>query len=99
VDGHDLKALVQVLGQKKRQLFGRVWGEQVRATAALAVGQINHPRVARILADYIEDSDPRVSQLARSALTRIRGEAGGRRERKATGVAKPGVSDPTEEPA
>ena len=95
-----LEALVQILGQKKRQLFGRVWGEQVRATAALAVGQINHPRVARILADYVEDSDPRVSQLARSALTRIRGEAGGRRERRATeGVGKPGVSDPTEEPA
>ncbi len=91
-----LEALVQVLGPKKRQLFGRGWGEQVRATAALALGQIPHPRVARILADYVEDSDPRVSQLARSALTRIRGEAGGRREREG---AKPGVPDPTEEPA
>jgi len=96
-----LEALVQVLGQKKRQLFGRGWGEQVRATAALALGQIAHPRAARILAEYMEDSDPRVSQLARSALTRIRGEAEVRRERRATeGVAKPGgASDPTGEPA
>jgi HEAT repeat protein len=100
-DGSCLEALVSVLGQKKRQLFGgRGWGEQVRATAALALGQISHPRAARILAEYVDDSDPRVSQLARSALSRLRGEASGRRDRKTKeDAAKAGIPDPTEEPA
>lgn len=96
-----LDTLAQVLVQRKRPLFGGGWGEQVRATAALALGQIAHPRAARILASHVEDSDARVSQLARSALKRIRGEAEGRRERAAaSGAGEPGgVSDPTEEPA
>jgi len=99
-DASCLEALVLVLGQKKRQLCGRGWGEQVRATAALALGQIPHPRAARILAEYVDDSDPRVSRLARAALARIRADAGGQRDRRATEkAAKPGIPDPTEEPA
>jgi HEAT repeat protein len=38
----------------------------VRATAALALAQINHPRVAEVLANYAHDNDPRVRQIANS---------------------------------
>jgi HEAT repeat protein len=38
----------------------------VRATAALALAQINHPRVAEVLANYSNDNDPRVRQIANS---------------------------------
>ncbi len=38
----------------------------VRATAALALAQINHPRVAEVLANYANDNDPRVRQIANS---------------------------------
>jgi HEAT repeat protein len=39
---------------------------EVRATAALALSQINHPRVAEVLANYANDNDPRVRQIANS---------------------------------
>jgi HEAT repeat protein len=39
---------------------------EVRATAALALSQINHPRVALVLANYAHDNDPRVRHIARS---------------------------------
>ncbi|MBW2720911.1 MAG: HEAT repeat domain-containing protein, partial [Deltaproteobacteria bacterium] len=38
----------------------------IRATAALALAQINHPRVAEVLANYAHDNDPRVRQIANS---------------------------------
>jgi len=38
----------------------------VRATAALALAQINHPRVAEVLANYAHDNDPRIRQIANS---------------------------------
>jgi len=37
----------------------------VRATAAFALTQIDHPKVAEVLALYVEDRDPRVRQIAR----------------------------------
>ncbi|UCE83196.1 MAG: HEAT repeat domain-containing protein, partial [Deltaproteobacteria bacterium] len=37
---------------------------EVRATAALALAQIKHPRVAQMLTQYIQDSDPRIRQIA-----------------------------------
>ncbi|MGD8371400.1 MAG: diguanylate cyclase [Syntrophobacterales bacterium] len=37
---------------------------EVRATAALALAQIKHPRVAQMLTQYTEDSDPRIRQIA-----------------------------------
>ncbi|MGD8254289.1 MAG: hypothetical protein PVF48_07820, partial [Syntrophobacterales bacterium] len=38
----------------------------VRATAALALAQINHPRVAEVLANCANDNDPRIRQIANS---------------------------------
>jgi len=40
----------------------------VRATAAYALSQISHPRVAEVFSLYLEDRDPRVRQSARDYL-------------------------------
>jgi HEAT repeat protein len=38
---------------------------QIRGTAAFALAQIPHPRVAEILSPFVEDPDPRVREIAR----------------------------------
>jgi diguanylate cyclase (GGDEF)-like protein len=38
---------------------------QIRATAAFALAQIPHPRVAEMLSPFVEDPDPRVREIAR----------------------------------
>jgi len=48
------------LFRRKRQ------SPDVRVTAALALSQIDHPRVVQILSGYAEDNDPRVRQIANS---------------------------------
>jgi HEAT repeat protein len=48
------------LFRRKRQ------SAEVRATAALALSQIDHPRVVQILRSYAGDHDPRVRQIANS---------------------------------
>jgi len=40
----------------------------LRATAAFALAQISHPRVAEVFSLYLEDRDPRVRQSARDYL-------------------------------
>lgn len=42
---------------------------EVRATAAFALGQISHPRAAKILASLKNDQDPRVREVAQKNLT------------------------------
>ncbi|MEE8146989.1 MAG: HEAT repeat domain-containing protein, partial [Longimicrobiales bacterium] len=65
-DPAGIDALAKAL---KRDFFGvgRQREEQVRATAAIALRQINHPRAAKVLSRYVRDPDRRVKQLARSA--------------------------------
>jgi HEAT repeat protein len=41
---------------------------EVRATAALALSQIDHPRVIQILSSHADDNDPRVRQIANSVI-------------------------------
>jgi diguanylate cyclase (GGDEF)-like protein len=48
------------LFRRKRQ------SAEVRATAALALSQIDHPRVVQILTSYADDKDPRLRQIANS---------------------------------
>ncbi len=60
-----IQVLAEVLASKG--LFGRRrQSAEVRATAALALTKIDHPRVAQVLANYVNDSDPRVRQIANS---------------------------------
>lgn len=44
----------------------------VRATAAFALAQIPHPRVAEVFSLYLEDRDPRVRQSARDYLKTLK---------------------------
>ena len=41
---------------------------QVRATAAFALAQIPHPRIAEILSPFVEDQDLRVKEIARNRV-------------------------------
>ena len=52
------------LFRRKRQ------SAEVRATAALALSQIDHPRVVQILTSYADDKDPRLRQIANSLKLR-----------------------------
>jgi HEAT repeat protein len=70
-DGVDL--LARVLG--KRKLIRRRWDQQVRATAAMALRQIDDPKAAKILQRFARDKAVRVRQLA-SAPTESLDETG-----------------------
>jgi HEAT repeat protein len=48
--------------------FRRKRHPDVRAAAAYAIGRISHPDVRGILANFVEDKDPRVQEIARSAV-------------------------------
>jgi HEAT repeat protein len=61
-----IKALSTVLAQRRLPFFMRRWGEQVRATAAMALRQIPDARAAAVLARYTNDRQTRVRLLARS---------------------------------
>ena len=64
-DPASIDPLAKLLGTKG--LFRRKQhSAEVRATAALALAQIKHPRVAGVLANYTNDNDPRVRQVANS---------------------------------
>jgi HEAT repeat protein len=48
--------------------FRKKRNSRVRATAAFALAQIDHPKVTEVLALYVKDSDPRVRQIARDQV-------------------------------
>ena len=48
--------------------FRKKRNTRVRATAAFALAQIDHPKVAEVLALYVQDRDPRVRQIARDQV-------------------------------
>jgi diguanylate cyclase (GGDEF)-like protein len=62
-----INALGTVLAEKRFALFGYRWNDQVRATAALALRQIDDPAAAAVLQPFAEDRDARIRQLSRSA--------------------------------
>jgi HEAT repeat protein len=64
--GHEaaIDALAKVLSQRKGLFLRRRWNEQVRATAALALRQIDHPRAAKVISRYAKDRHIRVRQIA-----------------------------------
>ncbi|MDH3898453.1 MAG: HEAT repeat domain-containing protein, partial [Deltaproteobacteria bacterium] len=64
-DSASIEPLAKLLASKgflRRQRHSA----DVRATAALALAQINHPRVAEVLANYANDKDLQVRQIANS---------------------------------
>jgi len=61
-----IEALRNVVSPKGFFGFGKGWTGQVRATAVLALRQIEDPRVAGILDQLAKDKDPIIRQLAHS---------------------------------
>ncbi len=62
-----IDVLARVLAKRSPPFFRRRWDDQVRATAAMALRQIEDPQAARILSRYSKDRAVRVRQLARPA--------------------------------
>ena len=58
----DTLDVVDVFFRRKRR------NPQVRATAAFALAQIPHPRIAEILSPFVEDQDLRVKEIARNRV-------------------------------
>ncbi|NIR43302.1 MAG: diguanylate cyclase [Gemmatimonadetes bacterium] len=62
-----IDVLGRVLGKRSPPFFRRRWDDQVRATAAMALRQIEDPEAERVLSRYAKDRAVRVRQLARPA--------------------------------
>ncbi len=62
-----IEPLERVLSQKSFLMMGRRWDGQVRATAVMALRQIEHPRAVALLQQLAKDRDPIVRQLSQSA--------------------------------
>ena len=63
--------LAEMLAPRRVFLFRKNRNAQLRAAAAVALGQIPDPRAVQRLAIFKDDSDPRVREVARSALDSI----------------------------
>jgi diguanylate cyclase (GGDEF)-like protein len=88
-----IDALARVLAERKMLFFGRRWGAEVRATAALALKQIPHPLAGEVLARYENDSDAEVQQVARGRAAPDRGA----RPSRASGALRQISEDPPPE--
>ncbi len=66
-DAAGIDGLGEILSEKRFGFFGFRWNDQARATAALALRQMNDPRAAGVLRDFMEDHDARIRQLSRGA--------------------------------
>jgi HEAT repeat protein len=60
-----IEPLANLLASKGSLWWRKRHSPDVRASAAFALSQIAHPNVARILASYHDDRDPRVREVAR----------------------------------
>jgi diguanylate cyclase (GGDEF)-like protein len=58
--------LADVLSKRKAPFFRKKWDTQVRTSAILALKQISHPRVAKVLSRYEDDTDVQVRLAART---------------------------------
>lgn len=64
-DPASIEPLAKILAHK-RFFFPRKRRAEVRAAAIFALGQISHPQVARKLALFVDDPDPRVREIAKT---------------------------------
>ncbi len=67
-DPVSIEPLAQILAPRSFFSFHKKKSPLVRATAAFALAQISHPRVAEVLARHLEDDDSRVRQAARDVV-------------------------------
>jgi HEAT repeat protein len=66
-----IEPLAEILAPRRILFFNKNRNAQLRAAAALALGQIPDPRAAQRLAIFRDDADSRVREVARSALKSI----------------------------
>jgi len=66
-DAGGVAAMEGLLGRRKFGFLGTYWDDQVRATAALSLRQIDDPSATQALSRFTKDRDPRVRQLSRAA--------------------------------
>ncbi|MFP3869887.1 MAG: HEAT repeat domain-containing protein, partial [Syntrophobacteria bacterium] len=59
-----IEPLGRILAARKFFRGRRKYPDEVRAAAAAALAEIDHPRVAEIFAPLVDDRDPRVKELA-----------------------------------
>ena len=62
-----IEPLAKVLNQKGFISRKPRYSDQVRATAAFALGHIDHPQAMQTLAQFVNDSDQRIRKIAQSA--------------------------------
>jgi HEAT repeat protein len=67
-DPVSIEPLAQILVPHGFFSFIKKRSSLVRATAAFALAQISHPRVAEVLARHLKDDDSRVRQTARDVV-------------------------------
>lgn len=67
-----IEPLEKVLYQKSFILRRPKYSDQVRATAAFALGNIPHPQALKTLAQFVNDSNQRIRAIAQSAVKTVR---------------------------
>jgi len=69
-DSKSIDALARILQAPGFLLFGKKYGPEVRASAALALTQMNDPRVVETLTKWTKDKNAQVSDIARAVSSR-----------------------------
>jgi hypothetical protein len=87
-DPRAIDALVKVLSAPRFLFFGKKYGPEVRASAAFALTQIDDKRIDGILTRYVNDEDPRVSEVACSRAS-AREQASAHRSQEQSDGHKP----------
>jgi diguanylate cyclase (GGDEF)-like protein len=67
-DPASIEPLAKILTRKRFLFFRRRGKAEVRAAAIFALGQISHPRVAKVFPFFMDDRDPRVREIARTRM-------------------------------
>lgn len=67
-DPASIKSLAKMLGPRGLSLFRKRPNVKVRAAAAYALSNIHHPAAVKIFERLVNDSDPRVREIARTLL-------------------------------
>jgi diguanylate cyclase (GGDEF)-like protein len=61
--------LSKILTRRGFFFFRKRGRAEIRAAAIFALGQISHPRVAKVLMPFMDDPDPRVREIVRTRLS------------------------------
>ena len=71
-DPMTINPLIDILTPKSFFCFQKKHSSHVRAAAASAIAQISDPRSNQILLSFLEDSDPRIRQIAKNAMNKTK---------------------------